>query len=333
MLKLLSAVFLFACSQAIAGPQDASNIRITQNLDQSPSTGVTTRYLFVPGAGATCSLVLSGVTRLPHCYTLGAGLTVMNDTISVTPVQADWAAVSGAAQILNKPSFSTIAYTGDWADLLNKPATWAPSPHTHAWADIVSGKPTTLAGYGITDGVSAVTLANYATTASLSGYATTSALASGLAGKFNTPSGTAAQYVRGDGSLATLPAGVAPVLNFGALNVRTFAASTSYQATDSTKPATVKVSPSCTAALSLTAGGTCTIQVRIGTGTMTCATGTVVGTWTNVNTGTLTIGLGLNQTVGSPGSIELATGESFILCPTAGTFTLANGIDRALTLQ
>jgi len=51
----------------------------------------------------------------------------------------------------------------------------------------LTSKPTTLSGYGITDA------------------ATSAALTSGLAGKFATPAGTTAQYVRGDGSLATLP--------------------------------------------------------------------------------------------------------------------------------
>lgn len=191
-------------------------------------------------------------------------------------------------------------------DMLNVAVSWTS----------VTGKPSSLLGFGITDGV------------------TTAQQATALAQKFNNPTGTTAQYIRGDGSLATLPQGNAiPTLNFGARTLRTFAASTEYQATDPTKPAIIKISPSCTAALSLTAGGTCTLQARVSASTLTCATGDVVATWTNANTGTLTIGLGLNQTIGSPANIELATGERFILCPTAGTFTLANGIDRALTIQ
>lgn len=126
------------------------------------------------------------------------------------------------------------------------------------------------------------------------------------------------------------PAGTTPgPFNYGSISTRTFAVSTAYQATDNTKAAVVKVSPSCTASLSLTAGGTCTIQARVGTSGLTCSTGTVLATWTNANTGTLTIGLGLNQTVGSPGNIELAIGEYFILCATSGTFTIANGTDRS----
>jgi len=44
-------------------------------------------------------------------------------------------------------------------------------------------------------------------------YATQSALTSGLAGKFNTPSGTTAQYIRGDGSTATFPTSNAAFTN------------------------------------------------------------------------------------------------------------------------
>jgi len=95
-------------------------------------------------------------------YLRGDGSTATFPTIPSTQVNSDWSATTGIAQILNKP--------------------------------------TTVAGYGITDAVSQASL-----TTSLSGYATTSALTSGLAAKFNTPAGATIQYVRGDGSLATFP--------------------------------------------------------------------------------------------------------------------------------
>lgn len=54
-------------------------------------------------------------------------------------------------------------------------------------------------------------LSAYTTSATLSStlasYATSSALTSGLAGKFNVPTCLTSQYLRGDGSCATLPAG------------------------------------------------------------------------------------------------------------------------------
>lgn len=74
-----------------------------------------------------------------------------------------------------KPTFATVATTGQYSDLLGKPTLFS-----GAYSDL-AGKP------------------------DLSVYATTSALTSGLAGKYNTPSGTTSQYIRGDGSLATFP--------------------------------------------------------------------------------------------------------------------------------
>ena len=46
-------------------------------------------------------------------------------------------------------SWGTVAT--DWNSLTGKPLTFTPSIHSHIWSDIASGKPTTLAGYGITD--------------------------------------------------------------------------------------------------------------------------------------------------------------------------------------
>ncbi len=42
-------------------------------------------------------------------------------TIPAAQVNSDWNAVSGVAEILNKPSLSTVATSGDYDDLLNKP--------------------------------------------------------------------------------------------------------------------------------------------------------------------------------------------------------------------
>ncbi len=91
-------------------------------------------------------------------------------------------------------------FSGAYGDLTGIPATFAPAAHTQAWSTITA-TPTTLAGYGVSDGVTQAAL-----TTTLAGYASTAALTTGLAGKFNTPAGTTAQYIRGDGSLATLPA-------------------------------------------------------------------------------------------------------------------------------
>lgn len=55
---------------------------------------------------------------------------------------------SGAyADLTGKP----VLFDGTWASLSGKPTTFAPSAHNQAWSTITS-TPTTLSGYGITDG-------------------------------------------------------------------------------------------------------------------------------------------------------------------------------------
>lgn len=55
-------------------------------------------------------------------------------------------------EITNKPSWiGSTKPSYAWDEISSKPTTFTPSAHSHAWSDIVSGKPTTLSGYGITD--------------------------------------------------------------------------------------------------------------------------------------------------------------------------------------
>jgi hypothetical protein len=56
----------------------------------------------------------------------------------------------------------------------------------------------------------------YITSSALSPYATTAALTSGLSTKFDTPTGTTAQYLRGDGSVATYSPGTGTVTSITA---------------------------------------------------------------------------------------------------------------------
>jgi hypothetical protein len=164
--------------------------------------------------------------------------------------------------------------------------------------------------------ITASALSPYLTsTTAASTYATTTALTSGLAGKFNAPAGTTAQYLRGDGSLATLPA-TAP-FNFSQPTVRTLAVSTSYQALDITKAAIVVPSYACQNATQVLASSACTVQVRMGTGTLTCSTGTIYYTQSL----TVSLGVLLTQNSTNPVQINLPIGGSFILCQVAGTFT------------
>lgn len=107
--------------------------------------------------------------------------------------------------------------------------------------------------------------------------------------------------------------------NFSQPTARTLALSTSLQATDTTKAAILTPSYSCQNATTVLAASACTIQVRMGTGTLTCSSGTVVYTQSL----TVQLGVLLTQSSINPVQINLPIAASFILCPTAGTFTVS----------
>lgn len=181
-MKTAAALLLaLASGSALA---DANSMVLTQR--NSTDTGNLTRTMTVPTSPSLW--FYNPTTQLPGYVTLGTGLTFSAGQLamSAAPVNADWASNSGLSQILNRPTLATVATSGSYNDLNTKP-TFAAVATSGMFVDLLS-KPTTLSGYGITDG------------------ATSSALSAGLAGKFNTPTGTTSQYVRGDGTLATLPA-------------------------------------------------------------------------------------------------------------------------------
>ena len=113
--------------------------------------------------------------------------------------------------------------------------------------------------------------------------------------------------------------------NFGAPAARSLAVSTQYQASDVSKASIVTVSPSCVNATTVLASSACTIQVRQASATgLTCSTGAVSMTWSS----TVQLGLVFNQTSGSPFDIKIPAGGYFILCATAGTFTI-NAVEQS----
>lgn len=181
---------------------------------------------------------------------IATGATIPYSTLTGVPT-----AVTKTSQLTNDSGYlTTVSYPVSSVNtktgavvLTNLDVGAAATNHTHVISDVVGlqalidgkisvganipystiiGKPTTLSGYGITDGVTPTSLSgtlssyvtssalntmlsSYTTTSALNtmlaGYATTAALTTGLSAKFNTPTGTTSQYVRGDGSLATLP--------------------------------------------------------------------------------------------------------------------------------
>ena len=200
-----------ACAQTVIGPNTYKMREIQYDLQ---GNSMVPRINPFPDPGIKCVRLLDGdlkTTTGPSCATLGPSFTVdSNYVINATGVQGPQGATGATGQ---------TGATG--------PQGVKGDPGTTDWYGITN-KPTTLAGFGITDAVSqtalssslsnyattsslstyatTASLSNYATTASLANYATTSALSSGLAGKYAQPTGTTAQYIRGDGSLATLDA-------------------------------------------------------------------------------------------------------------------------------
>jgi hypothetical protein len=295
LMMLATALLLAACSAApaIAGP---NSLIITQRNDAD--TGNILRTLENPATDGI--LVWRKSTQRPAYITLGTGFSVSGGMLTVSGAAGPQgpAGAPGAAGTDGKSAYQLAVDTGY-------------SSTVAAWLASLKGADGTAGATGAAgkDGLSITGPAGPTGSAGRDG-------AKGDKGDTGSTGATGATGAQG-------PAGTpAPTFNFGLPVARTLAVSTAYQALIPAKPGIVTVSPVCTASLSLSGGGTCTLQARIGTAGLTCSTGTVVGTWTNVNTGALTVGLALNQIIGSPYGINLPTGAYFVLCPTAGTFTI-----------
>jgi len=98
-------------------------------------------------------------------------------------VNADWNATTGAAQVLNKPTIPTNT------NQLTNGSGFITSVPAQSFASL-TGKPTTVAGYGITD---AITSINSTQVTTALGYSPVN------------PNGTAAQYIAGNGTKVTFP--------------------------------------------------------------------------------------------------------------------------------
>lgn len=159
----------------------------------------------------------------------------------------------------------TGGFSGAYGDLTGIPSTFAPSAHTHAASDINSG---TLADARIPS------LAISKTTG----------LQAALDGKLTIPTGSVAQYVAGDGSVASR-----------SFSYSTRSLNTCFQVS-ATRDAMVSYAVDIAATLSLSGGQQGTVFLELFTDSG-CTTGTQeVTRATNGNTGTLTIGLNTVQT-------------------------------------
>lgn len=304
MKKVLAALLIVAAMPAVA--QSWGNYL---RVEQRDPTDIAWQVRLFPPPPTDSLYFFNSSTIRPQMLPLGTSLQVVGGALEATgsggtpQVNSDWSASSGVSAILNKPTL----FDGAYGSLTGTPSTFAPAAHTHVATDLVSG---TIADARI--GALAISK--------------TTGLQAALDSKFPIPAGTTAQYVRGDGTLATSPA--AQVFNYGDPATRTIAMSTAYQASDPSKAADVSVSPQCTNTTTVLASSACTLQVRQGTSGLTCSTGTVTKQWTS----TVPLGLVFTQTSGSPIEIKLGAGRYFILCPTAGTFTVPVATDQVAGL-
>lgn len=188
MKKILAALLMLPALAMGA----ANDLFINQR--NALDTGTLSRTVTIPAGGANGIFGFNGSTVLPMFFTLGPSLTISGGVIDAVASAPSWSSITG------KPSFAAVATTGAYSDLSGKPAlfsgayadltgvpgTFTPAPHTHAAGDIVSG---TFA----TARLPALAISQ------------TTGLQAALDSKFPAPTGSTAQYLRGDGSVATFP--------------------------------------------------------------------------------------------------------------------------------
>lgn len=144
-------------------------------------------------------------------------------------------------------------------------------------------------------------------------------LTSTLAGKFNSPTGTSSQYIKGDGTYGTYTGPVTRTFNYP-----TRALNSCFQIS-TTQDAEFHYKVDVTTGLSLTTGaqGTVTATSYTNSG---CTTGAqAIADGTASQTGTLVIGLGVNQTIsaGIDGMLPAGKWMKITTANTVGTPTFA----------
>lgn len=90
-------------------------------------TGFFQRFMapLSPAPNTSGVLVYDGATTFPQIGYIGSGLSWNGATLSATAaaqVNSDWTASGSVAEILNKPSLATVATSGSYLDLSNRPA-------------------------------------------------------------------------------------------------------------------------------------------------------------------------------------------------------------------
>lgn len=139
MKRLLLPLFLLP-ALCIGAPFDL--LVQQRNIGDSATA---TRTVPLPAQNTASIFGIDPISNLPALYALSGPLGFINGQLMISTVWTD---------ILNRPTFATVATSGDYGDLINKPSVGAQVDAD--WSSITSpsqilNKPTTLSGYGITD--------------------------------------------------------------------------------------------------------------------------------------------------------------------------------------
>lgn len=313
-----------AMSTAMSGKMDNPSGTAAQYVSGTGSllTSKTALSQFTNDSGFMTTVSWADVTGKPTIDKSYVGLGNVDNTSDANkPISSATQTALNLKSPINSPAF-TGTVTGiskamvglgnadDTSDA-NKPVSTATQTAINLKAPIasptftgtVSGISKAMVGLGSVDDTSDSTKNSATATLtnkSISGSANTmtnipqsavTGLTTDLAGKFASPSGTTSQYVRGDGSLATLP--TAPSRSF---SYSTRSLNTCFQPS-STRDALVSYSVDILTTISLTTGQQGTVYLRTYTDSG-CTTGAQeVVRFVNGQTGALTIGLNISQNV------------------------------------
>lgn len=228
MKKLIAGLCMVLMAHAYSAPKD-----LYMNQMSDDGTGYLNRQLTVPnsGVGVDGILMYSGTTMLPVVSTLGSGCAItfgMFNCTGIPQVNSDWNAVSGVAQILNKPT-AVSAFTNDAGYLTG----------------ITSGQVTTALGFTPYNATNP------------NGYRTQAQVRSDIS--LTTTGSGAATYNSGTGVL-NVPTPATPAAL--SQSAQTRALNTAYQVS-STRNALVFYSVQCTVTASISGGQNCDVILEI----------------------------------------------------------------------
>lgn len=207
-------------SQITNPPTIPAKVTNTSQLVNDSGFITTINYPVISVNGKTGAVTLTssdvGATSVAHGHPISdiAGLQTSLDSKANANSLAGYATTSaltnGLSLKLNIPSGNTNQYLRGDGSLATFPSIPVQSVNGKTGSVVLNNIDVGAAAFGHTHVISEVNglqaaLDSKASANDLSGYATTNALTLGLAGKFNTPTGTTNQYIRGDGSTAAFP--------------------------------------------------------------------------------------------------------------------------------